>query len=274
MTTRKELILLHAHNTIQPGSTASWLEKRPWIHSHYHVFMKMSAILQSPPKKQNTLLNLKHHFENYYRESAPKSKTSSSRSDFSRIARRLLSQTIGVALGGGGARGIAHIGVLRAFEEAGIPIDIICGTSMGAFVGALYAKDNTQLSIHGRAKMLCSRIVSPWRNLLDLTYPITSMFTGHELNRAIWKCFSDSQIQDCWIPYFATSTNITWSKLNIHTSGYIWRYVRASMSLSGLVPPLCDKGDLLMDGGYLNNLPADQLRKMGVNSIIAIDVGK
>jgi lysophospholipid hydrolase len=80
-------------------------------------------------------------------------------------------------------------------------------------------------------------------------------------------------IEDCWIPYFAVTTNITWSKMEVHTSGYMWRYIRASMSLSGYLPPLCDNGSMLLDGGYVNNLPGDIMRNHGAATIIAVDVG-
>ena len=89
----------------------------------------------------------------------------------------------------------------------------------------------------------------------------------------IWKAFLDAQIEDCWLNYFAVTTNITHSRMEVHQSGYIWRYVRASMSLSGYLPPLCDNGNMLLDGGYLNNLPADVMQSLGADTIIAIDVG-
>lgn len=205
-------------------------------------------------KRQTTLLNLQTHFiYNYISpDNATPINASGARSDFSRLGRRLLSKTIGLVLGGGGARGISQVGIIRAFEEVGIPFDMVGGCSIGSFVGGLYAKNSTHVSIYGRTKLLSSRITSIWRSLIDLTYPITSLFTGHEFNRGIWKCFSDQLIEDLWIPYFAITTNITLSKLEVHTSGYLWRYIRASMSLSGFVPPLCDKGNLLMDGGYIN----------------------
>lgn len=109
------------------------------------------------------------------------------RSDFSRLARRLLSQSIGLVLGGGGARGIAHVGVIRALEEYGIPIDMVGGTSIGSFVGGLYARENDHVSIYGRAKNFSTRMSSLWRKIMDITYPFTSLFTGHEFNRSIWK---------------------------------------------------------------------------------------
>nr|KAF6402108.1 patatin like phospholipase domain containing 6 [Rousettus aegyptiacus] len=111
--------------------------------------------------------------------------------------------------------------------------------------------------------------------VLDLTYPVTSMFTGSAFNRNIHRVFQDKQIEDLWLPYFNVTTDITASAMRVHKDGSLWRYVRASMTLSGYLPPLCDPkdGHLLMDGGYINNLPADIARSMGAKTVIAIDVG-
>lgn len=78
-----------------------------------------------------------------------------------------------------------------------------------------------------------------------------------------------------WIPYFCNSTNITHSRMEIHRDGYAWRYVRASMSLAGLLPPLSDdKGNLLLDGGYVSNLPCtEMITELGATDVIAVDVG-
>ncbi|KAJ3300010.1 phosphatidylcholine and lysophosphatidylcholine phospholipase [Borealophlyctis nickersoniae] len=276
-TARKELVLLHSERACLPGSTAQWLKNR--------VQMPMRARqMLSQVARKNTLENLRSHLQRFYNPNSrlashPFKKAPSAtlhtgiRSDFARIARRLLSKSIGLVLGGGGARGIAHIGVIRALEEAGIPVDMVGGTSIGSFVGGLYARENDHVSVYGRAKMFSGRMVSKWRQILDLTYPVTALFTGHEFNRGIWKCFRETHIEDCWLSYFAVTTNITWSRMEIHRTGYIWRYVRASMSLAGYLPPLCDNGNMLLDGGYLNNLPADIMRSMGAETIIAVDVG-
>lgn len=114
---------------------------------------------------------------------APPNTHTGLRSDFARLGRRLLSKSVGLALGGGGARGISQIGIIRAFEEAGIPIDMVGGTSIGAFVGGLYARENDHVSIFGRAKSFSNRMSSLWRKILDITYPVTSLFTGKKRRR-------------------------------------------------------------------------------------------
>lgn len=103
------------------------------------------------------------------------------RSDFARLARHLCGKAIGLVLGGGGARGISQIGVIRALEEAGVPIDIVGGTSIGAFNAGLYAKDADSVPIYGRAKKFAGRMASLWRLATDLTWPTTSYTTGHEV---------------------------------------------------------------------------------------------
>ncbi|KAK7895628.1 hypothetical protein WMY93_020953 [Mugilogobius chulae] len=118
-------------------------------------------------------------------------------------------------------------------------------------------------------------MTSMFKKVLDLTYPITSMFSGAAFNSSLSNLFKGKQIEDLWIPYFNITTDISSSAMRVHTDGSLWRYVRASMSLSGYLPPLCDPkdGHLLMDGGYINNLPADVARSMGAKVVIAIDVG-
>lgn len=279
-TARKELILLHSQRYIANGLTRSWLKDRKWIQGHHNLQMPLlsSARASYDARRKNPLDDLRVQLEKfaqiYVRKNRPDSmrKSGESRTDFARLARRLVGRSIGLVLGGGGARGIAHIGMISALEEAGIPIDMVGGVSIGALIGGLYSLNQDIYFTYWRAKDFSSRASSIWRQLLDLTYPLASWFSGNEFNRAIWKCFEDAEIEDSWLNYFCVTTNITHSRLEIHTSGYFWRYVRASMSLSGYLPPLCDDGDLLLDGGYLNNLPGDIIRSMGADTIIAIDV--
>lgn len=194
--------------------------------------------------------------------------------DLGRLARRILGRSVGVVLGGGGARGLSHIGILQALIEAGIPIDAIGGTSIGAFMGSLYARDMDHYTVAAFAKSFAQRMTSKWRQAIDLTYPITSWFTGHAFNRSLWKMFGDRHIEDLWIPYYCVTTDIAKSRMMVHRTGYVWRYVRASMSLCGFLPPLCDQGSLLVDGGYMDNVPVDvMLDSAAASTVIAIDVG-
>ncbi|KAG5859616.1 patatin-like phospholipase [Encephalitozoon hellem] len=193
--------------------------------------------------------------------------------DFQRLARSLLGKRIGLVLGGGGARGLAHIGVIQALEEEGIPIDCVGGTSMGAFIGALYAKECNNYYVFKQAKRFSRKMSNIWLLLLDLTYPICSMFSGNAFNRSLHSVFGDGLIQDLWLEYFCITTNISNYEEEVHRNGMVWRYVRASMGLCGYLPPICDNKRLLVDGGYLNNVPADVMMEMQVKKIITVDVG-
>ncbi|KAG7275336.1 hypothetical protein CRUP_035963 [Coryphaenoides rupestris] len=162
--------------------------------------------------------------------------------------------------------GCSHVGVIKAMEESGIPIDIVGGTSIGAFIGALYAEERSAVRTKQRAREWSKAMNSVFKTVLDLTYPITSMFSGSAFNTSIYKVFQDKQAEDLWLPYFNVTTDITASSMRVHQDGSLWRYVRASMTLSGYLPPLCDPkdGNLLMD--------ADIARNMGAKTVIAIDV--
>ncbi|MEQ2255952.1 Neuropathy target esterase, partial [Ilyodon furcidens] len=103
---------------------------------------------------------------------------------------------------------------------------------------------------------------SVFKTVLDLTYPITSMFSGSAFNTSIYKVFQDKQIEDLWLPYFNVTTDITASAMRVHQDGCVWRYVRASASYTPYLPPLCDPkdGHLLVDGCYVNNVPGSLWR--------------
>lgn len=285
-TARKELVLLHAERYCSPGLTREWLKNRVWINGgHHHIQMAFRSTTEPshpPSKKFGTVLKqrvqiLQAEIQKYTSRRAQQTPLYSPQTpfkgDFHRLARRLCGKSVGLVLGGGGARGISQVGVIKALEEAGIPIDIIGGTSIGSFIGALYARDADVVPMYGRAKKFSGRMGSMWRFALDLTYPTVSYTTGHEFNRGIFKTFGDSQIEDFWLEFYCNTTNISRSRIEYHSSGYVWRYVRASMSLAGLMPPICDEGSMLLDGGYIDNLTVAHMKSLGADVIFAIDVG-
>uniref|UniRef100_A0A8C6LGF5 lysophospholipase n=1 Tax=Nothobranchius furzeri TaxID=105023 RepID=A0A8C6LGF5_NOTFU len=247
----KKLVLLHREDGPGPSRTVEWLNMRSWCSGHLHLKCPRRVFSRRSPSK------LREVYEKVFE------KTADRHSDFSRLARVLTGNTIAVVLGGGGARGCSHVGVIKAMEEAGIPIDIVGGTSIGSFIGALYAEERS------------AAMNSVFKTVLDLTYPITSMFSGSAFNTSIYKVFQDKQVEDLWLPYFNVTTDITASSMRVHQDGCIWRYVRASASYTPYLPPLCDPkdGHLLVDGCYVNNVPADIARNMGARTVIAIDVG-
>ncbi|XP_044782522.2 patatin-like phospholipase domain-containing protein 7 isoform X5 [Bubalus bubalis] len=276
---QKQLVLLHRQDGPAPARTAEWLNMRGWCSGHLHLCC---------PRRVFSRRSLPKLVELYERVCQ---RPPDRHSDFSRLARVLTGNAIALVLGGGGARGCAQVGIIRALTEYGIPVDMVGGTSIGAFMGALYSEERSYSQIRIRAKQWAEDMMSMVKTMLDLTYPITSMFSGAGFNSSISSVFKDKQIEDLWIPYFTITTDISASAMRVHTDGSLWRYVRASMSLSGYMPPLCDPkdGHLLMDGGYINNLPglctpvpighqatsspADVARSMGAKVVIAIDVG-
>ena len=285
-TARKELVLLHVERYSPPGLTRKWLRNRMWINGgHHHIQMAFRTNTEPAHpqiKRFGTALKqrvqvLQAEIQKYtsrrIRQTPLYSAETPFKGDYHRLARRLCGKSVGLVLGGGGARGISQVGVIRALEEAGIPIDIIGGTSIGAFIGALYARDADVVPMYGRAKKFAGRMGSMWRFALDLTYPSASYTTGHEFNRGIFKTFGNSQIEDFWLDFYCNTTNISKSRAEFHNSGYVWRYVRASMSLAGLLPPLCDEGSMLLDGGYVDNLTVAHMKSLGADVVFAIDVG-
>ncbi|XP_068561962.1 patatin-like phospholipase domain-containing protein 7a isoform X2 [Cebidichthys violaceus] len=260
---QKQLVLLHREDGPPPKGTVDWLNMRSWISRHLHL---------SCPRRVFSRRRLPKLLELYQRVFE---KPADRHSDFSRLARVLTGNAIALILGGGGARGCSQVGIMRALCEAGIPVDLIGGTSIGSLMGALYAEDRSHSRMRMRAKEWAMEMTSVFKKVLDMTYPITSMFSGAAFNSSISNVFKSKQIEDLRIPYFNITTDITSSAMRVHTDGSLWRYVRASMSLSGYLPPLCDPkdGHLLMDGGYINNLPADVARSMGAKVVLAIDVG-
>ncbi|XP_017085314.1 neuropathy target esterase sws isoform X2 [Drosophila eugracilis] len=264
MRTQKELVLLYPETTnAKPANTLSWLNARPWVTKHHHVLCVKRIFTRKSQYRINDL---------YSRVllSEP-----NMHSDFSRLARWLTGNSIGLVLGGGGARGAAHIGMLKAIQEAGIPIDMVGGVSIGALMGALWCSERNITTVTQKAREWSKKMTKWFLQLLDLTYPITSMFSGREFNKTIHDTFGDVSIEDLWIPYFTLTTDITASCHRIHTNGHLWRYCRASMSIAGVFPPFCDyrDGHLLLDGCYTNNVPADVMHNLGAAHIIAIDVG-
>ncbi|CAE7220765.1 unnamed protein product [Rhizoctonia solani] len=286
-TARRELVLLHPNKNVAPGSTREWLKNRPWIHGHTHVELPgliqpevqgiqdkdAAAIIAFNKIKNKVQLEIQKYTRSQANTRPHRPKHFS---DFARLARRLCGKSVGLVLGGGGARGIAHLGVIRALEDRGIPIDHVGGTSIGAFIGGLYAREGDVLSSALRAKQFSGRMASFWKLLSDVTWPVVAYTTGHFFNRGIYKAFSNLHIEDMWLPFFCNTTNIITSRMDVHDTGYAWRYIRyirASMTLVGLLPPLCDNGDMLVDGGYVDNLPVSTMISHGASIVFAVDVG-
>lgn len=185
-----------------------------------------------------------------------------------RLGRGLLGKSIGLALGGGGAKGFAHLGVLSALEENQIPIDMVSGTSAGSIFAALIAMGETSSGSKEKAKAF-------WvtKDLLnEYTVPVLSLTTGKKYTEAIRQFFGTIQIEDLWIPYYSISTDLSHSEIHVHDKGDLWKAIRASTSIPGIVPPFIDDGVVYVDGGVLDNVPGIALKERGVGKVISVDV--
>jgi predicted acylesterase/phospholipase RssA/CRP-like cAMP-binding protein len=190
------------------------------------------------------------------------------RGDVQRAARRLVGRPTGLVLSGGGARGIAHVGVIAAIVEAEIPIDYVCGTSMGSIFAAAHALD---LGIPKMRDQLGALFGKPFA-LYDLTLPISALLAGKKLDRVLQHQLGEADIEDLWRPFFCVSTDLSNAKLVVHDRGCLWRSVRASCSIPGIFPPLPMNGCTLVDGGLVNNMPLDLMMQRCSGPIIAVDV--
>jgi len=187
---------------------------------------------------------------------------------FERLARFYSGNAVYLILGGGGARGFAHIGVIRALHEARIPIDMVGGASLGAIIAGGVAKgwdDRRMLKEYKEAFV----DVNPAN---DFSPPIFSLIHGEKMSSGLRKHFGETHIEDCWIPFFSVSSNLTTGHEHIHTNGLLWQALRASASLPGVFPPVIENSELLVDGGVVNNLPVSVINKTARGVIIAVDV--
>lgn len=186
--------------------------------------------------------------------------------DLARAARLVAGRGTALVLGGGGARGFAHLGVHRALTEAGVPVDLLVGASIGApMAGALAHDLGPQKTVEVARRLFAG--------LLDYTIPVTSLIKGERITAAITTFFGDEDIEDTWIPFRCVSTNLTYSRTEVHARGPVAPAVRASVAIPGVMPPVPSGDDLLVDGGVLDNLPVDVAAADGrCETIVAVDV--
>jgi predicted acylesterase/phospholipase RssA/CRP-like cAMP-binding protein len=229
---RADLVLVHEPTVDVPQGTTRWLEL-PHLRRVHHVRRDRIA-------------------------------------DHERVARHVAERAVAVVLGGGGARALAEIGVLQALDEAGVPIDAIGGTSMGAVIAAAYARgwDAPQLLA------LFEKYMPDLKAIRDADLPLVSLLSGRKVDRALHLVFEELDLADLWLPCFSVAANINDSAMVVHERGLVWRSVRASCSLPGIFPPVDIDGRLHVDGGIVNNVPIDVMERARPGStIIAVDVG-
>lgn len=223
-----ELVLVHRDNAI-PSRTRHWLAPRR-TQRHHHI-------------------------------------RTGNEDDIARVARFLSGKAVALVLAGGGARGFAHLGVIRALHEGGVAIDAVGGASFGALAATGLARGLSDLESLEEQRIAFSR-EDP---LGDYTIPIMSLVRGEHLNRVL-QTHLPMDIEDLWLPFFAVSSDLSANKVRVHDRGPLWQAIRASVSLPAILPPTLDDGHLLVDGGVLNNLPVDVMRERMRGPIIAVDL--
>lgn len=185
-----------------------------------------------------------------------------------RLGRVLTGRGIGVVLGGGGARTFAHMGVLAAIRDAGVPIDFIGGCSGGAIFAALHALG---WSVPRMRAAVWDHFVARGRPISP-TIPLLSLISERPFLRILDSLFADAGISDMPIPYFCVSTNLTRGELVVHRKGLVRDAIRASMSVPGLAPPHVENGEIFVDGCVLDAMPVATMRALGAGVVIGIDV--
>jgi predicted acylesterase/phospholipase RssA/CRP-like cAMP-binding protein len=226
---RITLVLVHGDAVVAPTRTAQWLNGRT-LERHLHVRLGQAG-------------------------------------DVARVARFLTGSAVGLALGGGFARGLAHLGVLRALRELDIPIDALGGASMGAMVGAQW---NLGWDASRIVHETCTGLADSFD---DMTLPFLSFKRGGKYSRLVRRFFTDTQIEDLWLPYFCVSANLNRAELKIHTTGSLSEAVLASTRAPGIFPPVVMGGELHVDGGLINNVPVDVMKTFSNQGmVIGVDV--
>ena len=188
--------------------------------------------------------------------------------DFARLARIASGHARALVLGGGGARGLAHLGVLRALFEAGLDIDLVGGTSMGSILAASVALDWSLDAIETHT------VASFGRNPLDdYTLPFHALTRGAKVDAGLAARFGCARVEDLWRPFFCVSSNLSTGTAMVHWTGPLDRAIRASIAIPGLLPPVASADGILVDGGMMNNLPADVMADLDRGPVLAVDVG-
>lgn len=230
------LLLLHPGGTDMPRATRAWLDRRP-LAGHLHLRQGHTG-------------------------------------DIARLARFLNRSAVALVLAGGGARGLAHLGVVRALREQGMEVDFVGGTSIGAVMATGVAADRDW-----------DRVMAVMRSAFEAgptgdynPWPWLSVLRGRRLQRVITAgvnqlCGFDADAEDLWKGFFGVSTNYSQAREQVLQRGPLARLLRASTSIPGALPPVLIDGDLHCDGGSFNNFPVDVMRRQrGVGRVIAVDL--
>lgn len=229
----RRLLILHESRSSIVTGTAAWLKGRD-VAMHHHVCLQDLA-------------------------------------DIERLQRFLSNRAVGFVAGGGGALGSAHLGVYKAFVEAGADFDILGGTSVGAaMTGALALGADPDKADAGTHAMFVKA-----RSFRRFTLPYFGILNHKVFDSQLSRLYGEVAIEDLWRPFFAVSANLSNSTKMVHRQGSLWRAIRASSSIPALLPPyLTEDGEMLVDGGIVDNVPLAAMKaiKTGPNLVVQLNI--
>lgn len=232
--TQRRLVLIHPHRMQKAAGTGRWLDTRP-VFLHHHVAMSGDG------------------------------------SDISRLGRFLARRAVGMVLSGGGAFGVAHVGVLKAMREAGLPVDIVGGTSIGAAMAGAIALGVPPEDIGPRVEEIFVRTGAMRR----VTVPKYAFLDHKVLDDALRKHFSTDPIEDLWMPYYAICADLSEMEKVELRRGPLWEAVRASSAIPGVLPAFfTSRGEMLVDGGCIDNMPFRTMHALKTGPNVIVNVQK
>jgi NTE family protein len=189
--------------------------------------------------------------------------------DYGRLARLLMRRGVGLVLSGGGARGFAHLGLIRALREAHVPLDFLGGASIGSIIAAGVAMGWSDAEMQQRYR----RSFVDTNPVNDYTLPLLALTRGKKVSRLLEREYGDARIEDLRLPYFCVSANLTTGRLYEHRTGSVAHALRASVAIPGVMPPVFQEDGVLVDGAAINNLPVDVMQGHTPGFVIGCDVG-
>lgn len=231
---QRRLVLLHPHRMQKAPGTGRWLDTRP-VFLHHHVALTGGD------------------------------------ADIARLGRFLSGRAVGMVLSGGGAFGVAHVGVYRAMNELGLPVDIVGGTSVGSAMGGAIALGVPAEEIGPRVEEIFVRSGA----MRKITVPKFAFLDHKVLDAALVEHFGEEPIEDLWLPYYAVAADLSEMDKVTITRGPLWEAIRASSAIPGVLPPFFTReGKMLVDGGCIDNMPFRTMHGLKTGPNVVVNVQK
>ena len=251
-----DCLLLVADALVAPGALTAAIPDCETQQVQLLALLQPGRIVAGAARAWRTRLDIDQHI--HLRDTA----------DIERLARRIARRSVGVVFSGGGARGFAHIGAIRALREAGLTIDAVGGTSIGALMAAGVAHEWEDETFH----QTFHRAFVSSNPLSDYTLPLVSLVAGRKASKLLRREFGEGDIEDLPLPFYCVSADLAQGRAQVHREGQLWRALRATIAIPGVLPPVCNNGQVLVDGGVIDNLPVAAMRRLNAGPIIGIDI--